>query len=586
MAKKIVLAGACRTAIGTMGGSLSTTPAAELGSIVIKEAINRAGVPADQVDHVYMGCVIQAGQGQNVARQASIKAGLPIETTAVTVNVVCGSGLNCVNMAAQMIEAGDADIVVAGGMENMSMAPYAMMKGRFGYRMNNGVLVDTMVNDALWDAFNDYHMIKTADNICEQWGLTREEIDEFAAKSQQKAVAAQESGAFDAEIVPVMVKKKKEMVEFKKDEGPRPGTTAESLAGLRCCSGKEGGMVTAGNASGINDGAAAVVVMSEEKAKEFKDNIKDTNTRVLSGMDGLIEAATLENADLVVNSVVGMVGLKPTLAAANAKKDIAFANKETLVTGGKLVCDAVKKNGVKLLPVDSEHSAIFQCLQGMPEKKMLKKLILTASGGPFFGKTVEDLKNVTVNEALNHPNWSMGAKITIDSATMMNKGLEIIEARWLFDVQPENIDVVVHRESIIHSLIEYVDNSVIAQLGLPDMRIPIQYAITYPERYESPVGELSLAQIGKMTFFEPDYDTFKCLRACKKALSLGGVATAIANGANEEANRLFREGKITFLEIGDLVMGAIDNIDNFEPLCVDDVLKADKLAREYVLSKL
>ncbi|WP_295249404.1 1-deoxy-D-xylulose-5-phosphate reductoisomerase, partial [Ruminococcus sp.] len=185
------------------------------------------------------------------------------------------------------------------------------------------------------------------------------------------------------------------------------------------------------------------VVFNEEKAKEFKDNIKDTSTRVLSGMDGLIEAATLENADLVVNSVVGMVGLKPTLAAANAKKDIAFANKETLVTGGKLVCDAVKKNGVKLLPVDSEHSAIFQCLQGMPEKKMLKKLILTASGGPFFGKTTEELKNVTVKEALNHPNWSMGAKITIDSATMMNKGLEIIEARWLFDVQPENIDVVV-----------------------------------------------------------------------------------------------------------------------------------------------
>lgn len=328
------------------------------------------------------------------------------------------------------------------------------------------------------------------------------------------------------------------------------------------------------------------VVFNEEKAKELKDNIKDTSTRVLSGMDGLIEAATLENADLVVNSVVGMVGLKPTLAAANAKKDIAFANKETLVTGGKLVCDAVKKNGVRLLPVDSEHSAIFQCLQGMPEKKMLKKLILTASGGPFFGKTTEELKNVTVKEALNHPNWSMGAKITIDSATMMNKGLEIIEARWLFDVQPENIDVVVHRESIIHSLIEYVDNSVIAQLGLPDMRIPIQYAITYPERYESPVGELSLAQIGKMTFFEPDYKTFKCLRACKKSLSLGGAATAVANGANEEANRLFREGKITFLEIGDLVMGAIDNIDNFEPTCVDDVLKADKLAREYVLSML
>ena len=267
MAKKIVLAGACRTAIGTMGGSLSTTPAPVLGSIVIKEALNRAGVPADQVDHVYMGCVIQAGLGQNVARQASIKAGLPIETTAVTVNVVCGSGLNCVNMAAQMIEAGDADIVVAGGMENMSMAPYAVMQGRFGYRMNDGKLVDTMVHDALWDAFNDYHMIKTADNICELLGLSQKDQDEFAAKSQQKAVAAQESGAFDAEIVPVMVKKKKETIEFKKDEGPRPGTTVETLAKLRTIN--PGGFVTAGNASGINDGAAAIVVMSEEKAKEL-----------------------------------------------------------------------------------------------------------------------------------------------------------------------------------------------------------------------------------------------------------------------------------------------------------------------------
>ena len=257
MAKKVVLAGACRTAIGTMGGALSTTPAPVLGSIVIKEALNRAGVPADQVDHVYMGCVIQAGLGQNVARQASLKAGLPIETPAVTVNVVCGSGLNCVNMAAQMIQAGDADIVVAGGMENMSMAPYAAMNARFGYRMNNGKLVDTMVNDALWDAFNDYHMIKTADNICEQWGLTREELDVFAANSQQKAAAAQESGAFDAEIVPVMVKKKKETIEFKKDEGPRPGTTVETLAKLRTIN--PGGFVTAGNASGINDGAAAII---------------------------------------------------------------------------------------------------------------------------------------------------------------------------------------------------------------------------------------------------------------------------------------------------------------------------------------
>ncbi|MCQ2513698.1 MAG: 1-deoxy-D-xylulose-5-phosphate reductoisomerase [Ruminococcus sp.] len=328
------------------------------------------------------------------------------------------------------------------------------------------------------------------------------------------------------------------------------------------------------------------VVYNEDKAKIFKENIKDTNTKVLAGMDGLIEAATVASADLVLNSVVGMVGLKPTIAAANAKKDIALANKETLVAGGQLVTDAVQKNKVQLLPVDSEHSAIFQCLQGMPDKKMLKKLILTASGGPFFGKKYDELKNVTVEQALNHPNWSMGAKITIDSASMMNKGLEIIEARWLFDMPAEKIDVVVHRESIIHSLIEYNDNSVIAQLGLPDMRIPIQYAITYPERYESPVGELSLAQIGKMTFFEPDYETFKCLRACKKALDMGGIATAVANGANEEANRLFREGKISFLEIGELVMGAIENINNFEPKTVDDVLKADNMARNYVIEKV
>ena len=282
MAKKIVLAGACRTAIGTMGGSLSTTPAPELGAIVIKEALNRAGVAPDQVDHVYMGCVIQAGLGQNVARQASIKAGLPNEVPAVTVNVVCGSGLNSVNMAAQMIQAGDADIVVAGGMENMSMAPYAVPQARFGYRMNNGTLVDTMVNDALWDAFNNYHMITTADNICREWGLTREELDEFALKSQLKAEAAQKSGAFDKEIVPVMVKKKKEMVEFKVDEGPRAGSTIEGLQKLRPIN--KDGFVTAGNASGINDGAAAIVVMSEEKAKEL--GVKPMATFVAGALAG------------------------------------------------------------------------------------------------------------------------------------------------------------------------------------------------------------------------------------------------------------------------------------------------------------
>ena len=272
MTKKVVLAGACRTAIGKMGGALSNTPAAELGSIVIKEALNRAGVKPEQVDEVLMGCVIQAAQGQNVARQASIKAGLPIEVPAVTLNVVCGSGLNCVNQAAAMIMAGQADIVVAGGMENMSMAPYAMMQGRFGYRMNNGKLVDTMVNDALWDAFNQYHMMITAENVADQWNLTREELDEFAASSQQKCEAAIAAGGFDAEIVPVQTgvdRKTKEPIIFSKDEGPRAGTTAESLSKLKCCSGKEGGVVTAGNASGINDGAAAIVVMSEEKAKEL-----------------------------------------------------------------------------------------------------------------------------------------------------------------------------------------------------------------------------------------------------------------------------------------------------------------------------
>ncbi len=286
MAKKVVLAGACRTAIGKMGGALGNTPAPVLGSIVIKEALKRAGVPAEAVDHVYMGCVIQAGLGQNVARQSSIKAGIPVETPAVTVNVVCGSGLNCVNMAAQMIQCGDADIVVAGGMENMSMAPYAVMNGRYGYRMNNGVLQDTMISDALWDAFNQYHMMITAENVAEQWKLTREELDEFSAWSQQKCEKAMNEGRFNDEIVPVPVKVKKEIVDFVKDEGPRPGTTVETLAKLKCCSGKkEGGVVTAGNASGINDGAAAVVVMSEEKAKEL--GVKPMATFVAGALGGV-----------------------------------------------------------------------------------------------------------------------------------------------------------------------------------------------------------------------------------------------------------------------------------------------------------
>ncbi len=331
---------------------------------------------------------------------------------------------------------------------------------------------------------------------------------------------------------------------------------------------------------------ALAVVFDEDKYLKFKDNIADTNTKVSCGMDGLIEAATISSADLILNSVVGMVGLRPTIAAANAKKNIALANKETLVAGGKLVMDAVKNNNVKLYPVDSEHSAIFQCLQGCPEKKALNRLILTASGGPFFGKNYDELKYVTVEQALNHPNWSMGQKITIDSATMMNKGLEIIEASWLFHMPADKIDVVVHRESVIHSMIEYADNSVIAQLGVPDMRIPIQYAITYPKRLPSPVNKLSFSDYQKLTFFEPDYETFKCLRACKLAIEKGTLATAAANGANEVANKMFRDGKISFLDIGDLVMDSMINEKSGNPKTVEDVLNADKRAREYVKNKV
>lgn len=311
MSKKIVLAGACRTAIGKMGGALSSVPAVDLGAIVIKEALNRAGVKPEQVDHVYMGNVIQAGLGQNPARQASLKAGLPIETPAVTVNVVCGSGLNCVNMAAQMIEAGDADIVVAGGMESMSRAPYALPNARFGYRMNapKGSLIDCMINDALWDAFNDYHMMITAENVAEQWHLTREELDEFSAVSQQKAVVAQEAGKFKDEIVPVEIKGRKGAVTVvDTDEGPRPGTTAESLGKLKCCSGKEGGVVTAGNASGINDGAAAIVVMSEEKAKEL--GVKPMATWVAGCLAGVDPSIMGVGPVAATKKVMAKTGLK------------------------------------------------------------------------------------------------------------------------------------------------------------------------------------------------------------------------------------------------------------------------------------
>ncbi len=388
MSKKVVLAGACRTAIGKMGGGLSTTPAPVLGSIVIKEALERAGVPADKVDHVYMGCVIQAGLGQNVARQASIKAGLPIETPAVTVNVVCGSGLNCVNMAAQMIEAGDADIVVAGGMENMSMAPYAMMQGRFGYRMNNGKLIDTMVNDALWDAFNQYHMMITAENVAEQWKLTREELDEFAANSQQKCEAAINSGRFNDEIVPVEIKTRKGVTIFDKDEGPRAGTTAESLAGLKCCSGKDGGVVTAGNASGINDGAAAVVVMSEEKAKEL--GVKPMATYVTGALGGV---------DPSIMGVGPVASTKKALAKANMtidEFDLIEANEafaaQSVAVGRDLGFDLSKLNvngGAIALghPVGASGCRILVTLLHEMQKRDAKKGLATLCIGGGMGCT-------------------------------------------------------------------------------------------------------------------------------------------------------------------------------------------------------
>ena len=337
--KKIVLAGACRTAIGTMGGALSTVPAAELGSVVIKEALNRAGIPAEQVDHVYMGCVIQAGLGQNVARQASLKAGLPIETPAVTVNVVCGSGLNCVNMAAQMIEAGDADIVVAGGMENMDMAPFAMMKGRYGYRMGNATLVDTMVNDALWDAFNNYHMGITAENVAEQWHLTREMLDEFSANSQQKCEKAMAEGKFKDEIVPVEVKGKKGSVIVDTDEGPRPGTTVETLARLKPAF-KKDGIVTAGNASGITDGAAAIVVMSEEKAKEL--GVKPMATWVGGALGGVDPSIMGVGPVAAVNKLMKKLDMKV------ADMDLIEANEafaaQSLAVGHDLEFDPAKLN--------------------------------------------------------------------------------------------------------------------------------------------------------------------------------------------------------------------------------------------------
>lgn len=319
-------------------------------------------------------------------------------------------------------------------------------------------------------------------------------------------------------------------------------------------------------------------VADEKAAADLKLRVADTNVKVLSGAEGVKECAAC-GAESVLNSIVGIAGLAPTVAAIEAGSDIALANKETLVAGGKLVMALAAEKGVNIYPVDSEHSAIFQSLQGCADKKQIKRLILTASGGPFFGKTKEELENVTLEQALKHPNWSMGAKITIDSATMMNKGLELIEAAWLFDMKPSDIDIVVHRQSVIHSLVEYIDNSVIAQLGVPDMRIPIQYALTYPDRFESPVKQLNLADFANLTFENPDYETFPCINLCRKAIEKGGLYPAAVNAANEKANELFRQGKIGFTDIAKAVEYSLENAPQNYDYSLADVFEADRFAR-------
>lgn len=328
---------------------------------------------------------------------------------------------------------------------------------------------------------------------------------------------------------------------------------------------------------------AKAALLDETAAADLKLRIADTDTRVLSGISGVCECAADTEADTVFNAIVGIAGLVPTLDAIHADKKIALANKESLVAGGQLVMDAAQQRGVQLLPVDSEHSAIWQCLQAAPQQdRALKKILLTASGGPFFGKTRAELEHVTVQQALQHPNWSMGAKITIDSATLMNKGLEIIEACWLFGVREDQIEVLVHRESILHSAIQFEDNAVIGQLGVPDMAIPIQYALTYPERLPSPAAELDLTELATLHFAKPDMETFDCLDICREAIRRGGLYPTAANSANEQANSLFRAGRISFLEIGELVAEAMDACHSQETFTLSDVLAADREARETV----
>ena len=327
-----------------------------------------------------------------------------------------------------------------------------------------------------------------------------------------------------------------------------------------------------------------VVACDPAAAAELKVRLSDTGIRVASGMEGLLEAAVLPAADTVVTAVVGMIGLRPTLAAIDARKRIALANKETLVCAGELVMDRARQTGAEIVPVDSEHSAIFQCLQGSASHGEVKRLILTASGGPFFGRTREQLRHVTRTDALKHPNWSMGAKITVDSATLMNKGLEFIEAMRLYRMPPEKIQIVVHRQSIIHSMVEYCENAILAQLGTADMRLPIQYALTWPERTPAAATELDLFSCPSLTFERPDPDAFRCLALAMECARKPGTACAILNGANEAAVELFLQDKIGFLDIADLVEYALQSVPAQQTAALEDVLEADRAAREAVYS--
>ncbi|MEA5057641.1 MAG: 1-deoxy-D-xylulose-5-phosphate reductoisomerase [Anaerotignum propionicum] len=323
-----------------------------------------------------------------------------------------------------------------------------------------------------------------------------------------------------------------------------------------------------------------VAVMDENRGKILRDRLRDTNTKVLSGMEGLISVATLDSVDTVVTSVVGNVGLKPTFEAISAGKNIALANKETLVSAGQLVMDLAKKKGISIYPVDSEHSAIFQSLQGN-EDNPIRRILLTASGGPFRGKNKEELMHVSAADALKHPNWSMGRKITIDSATLMNKGLEVMEAKWLFDVSANQIEVLVHPQSIMHSAVEYEDGAIIAQMGEPDMKVPIQYALTYPKRKKSPFPKVDFTQRNTLTFEKPDMKTFRCLELAYRALEIGGTLPAVLNGANEIAVDKFLNGKISFLQIPELIELTMNAYTVKYDYTLEDLLEADDWARNF-----